>query len=169
MTLSAGTRLGPYEILAPVGAGGMGEVYRAKDTRLDRTVAVKVLPEHLSASPESAQRFEREAKTHLAALPPAHLRAVRRRQPGRHRVPGDGVSRGRDAVEPAVKGAAPVRPGAAVRRGDRRRARQGAPAGDRAPGPEARQRDDHEVGREAPGLRPREGRRAGGRARPARR
>ena len=62
MSLAAGTRLGPYELLAPVGAGGMGEVYRATDTRLDRTVAVKVLPAHLSTSPESRQRFEREAK-----------------------------------------------------------------------------------------------------------
>jgi Tol biopolymer transport system component len=63
VTLAAGTRLGPYEILAPIGAGGMGEVYKATDTRLDRTVAVKVLPQHLSASPEIRQRFEREAKT----------------------------------------------------------------------------------------------------------
>ena len=62
MTLAAGSRLGPYEILAPLGAGGMGEVYKAKDSRLDRTVAVKVLPEHLSSSEEMRQRFEREAK-----------------------------------------------------------------------------------------------------------
>ncbi len=62
MTLSAGTRLGPYEILASVGAGGMGEVYRARDTRLDRTVAIKVLPSHLSSSEELRQRFEREAR-----------------------------------------------------------------------------------------------------------
>ncbi len=63
MSLSAGTKLGPYEIVAPIGAGGMGEVYRAKDTRLDRQVAVKVLSSHLSASEEVRQRFEREAKT----------------------------------------------------------------------------------------------------------
>ncbi len=63
MSLAAGTRLGPYEIVAPIGAGGMGEVYRAKDSRLDRQVAVKVLSSHLSASEEVRQRFEREAKT----------------------------------------------------------------------------------------------------------
>lgn len=65
MTLSAGSRLGPYEILAPLGAGGMGEVYRPRDTRLERTVAIKVLPSHVSSSPEVRQRFEREAKTIL--------------------------------------------------------------------------------------------------------
>src|SRR4249920_3237645 len=63
MPLVAGTRLGPYEIIAPLGAGGMGEVYRAKDTRLGREVAVKVLPQHLSANEEVRARFEREAKT----------------------------------------------------------------------------------------------------------
>src|SRR5258707_5632108 len=63
MPLAAGTRLGPYEILAPLGAGGMGEVYRARDTRLSREVAVKVLPQHLSANQEIRARFEREAKT----------------------------------------------------------------------------------------------------------
>ena len=63
MALTSGTRLGPYEIQSPLGAGGMGEVYRAKDTRLDRTVAVKVLASHLSSSPELKQRMEREART----------------------------------------------------------------------------------------------------------
>jgi eukaryotic-like serine/threonine-protein kinase len=61
MSLSTGTRLGPYEIEAPIGAGGMGEVYRAKDTRLDRIVAVKVLPNEFSSKPGVGQRFEREA------------------------------------------------------------------------------------------------------------
>jgi eukaryotic-like serine/threonine-protein kinase len=63
MALASGTRLGPYEIQSPLGAGGMGEVYRALDTRLDRTVAVKILPAHLSDNPEAKQRFEREART----------------------------------------------------------------------------------------------------------
>jgi serine/threonine protein kinase/WD40 repeat protein len=63
MPLTSGTRLGPYEIVAPIGAGGMGEVYRAKDTRLDRTVAIKVLASHLSSDPELRQRLDREAKS----------------------------------------------------------------------------------------------------------
>src|SRR6266516_130973 len=75
MSLAPGVRLGPYEILSPLGAGGMGEVYRAKDTRLDRLVAVKVLPSHLSASPESRQRFEREAKT-ISQLSHPHICAL---------------------------------------------------------------------------------------------
>ena len=75
MTLGAGTRLGPYEIQAPLGAGGMGEVYKAKDTRLERTVAVKVLPQRLSSSPEVRQRFEREAKT-ISQLSHPHICAL---------------------------------------------------------------------------------------------
>ncbi len=67
MTLSPNIRLGPYEIVSPLGAGGMGEVYKAKDTRLDRMVAVKVLPEDLAKNPEALARFEREAKA-VAAL-----------------------------------------------------------------------------------------------------
>jgi len=65
--LPLGTRLGPYEILAPIGAGGMGEVYRARDTKLDRDVAIKVLPAALAQDPERLARFEREAKV-LASL-----------------------------------------------------------------------------------------------------
>jgi serine/threonine protein kinase/Tol biopolymer transport system component len=73
--LAAGSRLGPYEIVSPLGAGGMGEVYKARDTRLERTVAVKVLPSHLSSSPESRQRFEREAKT-ISQLSHPHICAL---------------------------------------------------------------------------------------------
>jgi serine/threonine protein kinase/Tol biopolymer transport system component len=75
MTLAAGSRLGPYEIVSPLGAGGMGEVYKARDTRLERTVAVKVLSSHLSASPEVRQRFEREAKT-ISQLSHPHICAL---------------------------------------------------------------------------------------------
>src|SRR6266851_3257828 len=63
MPLAPGTKLGPYEIVAPLGAGGMGEVYRAKDTRLGRDVAIKILPKEMSADPARKQRFEREART----------------------------------------------------------------------------------------------------------
>ena len=75
MTLSSGSRLGPYEVLTPLGAGGMGEVYRARDTRLGRTVAIKILPQHLPASPEARQRFEREAKT-ISQLSHPHICAL---------------------------------------------------------------------------------------------
>src|SRR5499427_10345587 len=63
MTMTAGSRLGPYEILAPLGAGGMGEVYRARDTRLSREVAIKVLPAELAADAGRLSRFEKEAKS----------------------------------------------------------------------------------------------------------
>src|ERR1700728_4614899 len=72
MALSGGTRLGSFEIFSAIGAGGMGEVYRAKDTRLDRTVAVKVLPSHLVSDPELKQRMEREAKA-ISALQHANI------------------------------------------------------------------------------------------------
>jgi Tol biopolymer transport system component len=75
MTLNSGSRLGPYEIVSPIGAGGMGEVYRAKDTRLEREVAVKVLPKHLSSSEEMRQRFEREAKA-ISQLSHPHICAL---------------------------------------------------------------------------------------------
>jgi serine/threonine protein kinase len=75
VTLTAGSRLGPYEILAPIGSGGMGEVYKARDTRLERAVAVKVLPQRLSASPEARQRFEREART-ISQLSHPHICAL---------------------------------------------------------------------------------------------
>jgi serine/threonine protein kinase len=75
MSPAAGSRLGPYEILAPIGAGGMGEVYRARDTRLGRDVAVKVLPESLAADPDALARFEREAKS-IAALSHPNILAI---------------------------------------------------------------------------------------------
>src|SRR5262249_48392706 len=75
VTLTSGTKLGPYEIVSPIGAGGMGEVYKARDGRLERTVAIKVLPERLSSSSEVRQRFEREAKT-ISQLSHPHICAI---------------------------------------------------------------------------------------------
>ena len=72
MSLAPGTRLGPYEIQAAIGAGGMGEVYRARDTRLDRIVAIKVLPAHLAQDPQFRERFDREARA-VAALNHPHI------------------------------------------------------------------------------------------------
>ena len=72
MALASGVRLGPYEVLAALGKGGMGEVYKARDTRLDRTVAIKVLPEHVANDPDLKQRFEHEARA-VAALNHPHI------------------------------------------------------------------------------------------------
>lgn len=75
MPLQPGARLGPYEIISPLGAGGMGEVYRGRDTRLDRVVAIKILPDHLSSQPDLRQRFEREART-VSSLNHPHICTV---------------------------------------------------------------------------------------------
>jgi len=72
MSLAAGSKLGPYEVMGPLGAGGMGEVYRARDTRLERTVAIKILPAQFSSDPVRKQRFEREAKT-ISSLNHPHI------------------------------------------------------------------------------------------------
>src|SRR6266480_1598055 len=72
MPLPPGTHFGPYEITGLLGSGGMGEVYRARDTRLERTVAIKILPAHLSPDPVRKQRFEREAKT-ISSLNHPHI------------------------------------------------------------------------------------------------
>ena len=153
MTLAAGIRLGPYEILSPLGAGGMGEVYKARDTRLERTVAVKVLPAHMSASPQSRQRFEREAKT-ISQLSHPHICAL-------YDVGREGEAEylvmeyleGETLSDRLAKGPLPSRAGASLRHGDRRCTRQGAPAGRRASGSEARQRHADEVRSQAARLR----------------
>ena len=72
MRLASGTRVGPYEIGSHIGAGGMGDVYKARDTRLDRTVAIKILSTELSGDPSAKQRLEREART-VAALSHPHI------------------------------------------------------------------------------------------------
>jgi len=75
MALTGGTRLGPYEIISALGNGGMGEVYRARDTRLDRTVAIKVLAASLVGDPDLRERFDREARA-IAALDHPHICAL---------------------------------------------------------------------------------------------
>src|ERR1700733_2594962 len=109
MTLTAGTRLGPYEIVAPLGAGGMGEVYRAKDTRLGRDVAIKVLPARFSSSAELRERFEREARA-ISSL--NHARICTLHDVGHQ----DGVDflvmeylEGESLAEKLLKGALPLR------------------------------------------------------------
>ena len=75
MRLAAGTKLGPYEIVAPVGAGGMGEVYRARDTRLERTVAIKVIPQEFAPDGQRMARFQREAQV-LASLNHSNIASI---------------------------------------------------------------------------------------------
>ena len=157
LTLSAGSRLGPYEILSPIGAGGMGEVYKAKDTRLDRTVAIKVLPQKSVPSAEARQRFEREART-ISQLSHPHICAL-------YDVGRDGETEylvmelleGETLADRLASRPAAARADAASRRRHRGRARPRAPAGHRPSGPEARQRDADAGGRQAPRLRSRAG------------
>ena len=80
--LNAGTKLGPYEIQSSLGAGGMGEVYRARDTRLERTVAIKILPAAFSSDADRLQRFEHEARVLELAQPSQSSRHSRRRRAG---------------------------------------------------------------------------------------
>ena len=121
MTLAAGTRLGPYEISSPLGAGGMGEVYRARDTRLERTVAIKILPAH-AATEERRQRFEREARA-ISALSHPHICVLH--DVGRE----NGIDflvmeylEGETLADRLKKGALCPRSGRALRHRDRRRA-----------------------------------------------
>ena len=126
MALNPGVRLGPYEIVSALGAGGMGEVYKARDTRLDRTVAIKVLPSEVAGDADSRARFEREARA-VAALDHPHICGI---------YDVGSVDGTHYLVMPHLEGqtlaarlrerAAAARPGAEDRGRDRRRARQGA-------------------------------------------
>jgi len=98
MPLSPGEKLGPYEIVAPIGAGGMGEVYRARDTKLKREVALKVLPEAFAGDQERMARFQREAEVPGLAQSPQHRPHLWRRRTGA----GDGTGRRRNALQPFV-------------------------------------------------------------------
>ena len=159
MSPQAGSRLGPYELQAPIGAGGMGEVWRGKDTRLDRSVAIKILPAGFAQDDERRQRFEREAKT-ISSLNHPHICTL-------FDVGHEGdahflvmeLLEGESLADRLQKGPLPldqvVKFGAQVAEALSRRAQ----AGHRPPRPQARQRDAHEGRREAPRLRPRPPRR----------
>ena len=95
MPLSPGRRLGPYEIQASIGAGGMGKVYKARDTRLDRTVAIKVRLDDVSADADLRQRLEREARA-ISRLNHPHICTLHDIGAGRDRLPGDGIPGRRD-------------------------------------------------------------------------
>ncbi len=97
MSLNPGTKLGPYEILAPLGAGGMGEVYKAKDLKLGRDVAIKVLPDLFTDVPERLARFQREAEVLASLKPSQHRPDPWPRGKRRYSCAGAGVGRRADA------------------------------------------------------------------------
>ena len=142
MALSAGTRLGPYEILSPLGAGGMGEVYRARDMKLGRDVALKILPPAFAADADRLARFEREARV-LASLNHPHIAAIHGFETLAGRRPWCwSWSRARRWTTRAPGTAAHGR-GDGDRAADRRRARGRAREGDRPSRSQAGQRQDH--------------------------
>jgi eukaryotic-like serine/threonine-protein kinase len=155
MTLTSGIRLGPYAIVAPLGAVGMGEVYRAKDTRLAREVAVKVLPESLASDQERLRRFEKEAKSASALNHPNFVTI--------HNIGSEsGVSYiamelvdGMTLREQLASGPLPIKKLLQIAPQIAEGPRQGARGRDRSSGSEARERDGEEGrARQDPGLRP---------------
>ena len=140
MPLAAGTRLGPYEIIAPLGVGGMGEVYRARDTKLKRDVAIKVLPEAVSGDAERLARLQREAKSSpRSTIPISRISRCRRLRARRAR---HGTGRGTDARRADCQRATADRRGAGIAR-QIAEALGGARAGDRPPRPETREHQGH--------------------------
>ena len=153
MPLSTGQRLGPYEILSPAGAGGMGEVYRERDTRLDRIVAIKVLPAHVASDPDLRQRFEREARA-VSSLNHPHICALYDigHQDGMDFLVLEYLE-GETLADRLAKG--PLSPEQVLRTaGEIAGARQGTPAEPHPPRLEAGQRHSHEERRQAPRFRP---------------
>ena len=112
LPLSSGQRLGPYEMLSPLGAGGMGEVYKARDIRLGRDVAIKVLPTEFATDPERLRRFEQEARAAAALNHPNILGALRHRHPRGRALHGDRTARRRDPAAATAGG--PLAPAKAV-------------------------------------------------------
>ncbi len=156
MGLPAGHRLGPYEVVAPLGAGGMGEVYRARDVRLDRTVAVKILPAELAVDERYRQRFEREARAASALSHPhiAHVYDVGE-QDGTHFIAMEYVE-GENLRELVSRGPLDVDRIVELGRADGLGARGGPRARHRPPRHQVRERGGHAEGPgEGARLRPR--------------
>jgi hypothetical protein len=148
LQLTSGTKLGPYEILAQSGAGGMGVVYRARDTRLDRIVAIKILPDHVADRTDLRERFEREART-IASLNHPHICTIYDvgHQDGTDYLVMEYLE-GETLAQRLQKG--PVPPEQVLQYAIRRRTRQGAPQGHHASRCEARQyHADEERGKDA--------------------
>ena len=153
MPLTTGTRLGPYEIQSQLGAGGMGEVYKARDSRLDRTVAIKVLPAHVATDPDLKQRFEREAKA-IAALNHPHICTL-------HDIGSEGGTDflvmeyldGQTLAQRLENGALPLEEALQVAIAIADALDKAPSAGDRAPRPQAGEHHADQDGGQAPGLR----------------
>jgi serine/threonine protein kinase len=143
MTLPNGSRIGPYEVLSPLGAGGMGEVYRARDSRLSREVALKILPEEFPSDPERLARFSREAQI-LASLNHPHIAAI-------HGLEESSGTRclvlelvpGQTLAERLEAGPVPVREALEIARQIAEALEAAHERGDRSSGSQARQYQDH--------------------------
>ena len=156
MTLAPGARLGPYEVLSPLGAGGMGEVFRARDTRLGRDVAVKVLPEHLVGDPKALRRFEDEAKAVAALSHPSILFLLDVGETNGLRYAVTELLEGETLRALISRGPVPPQAHPRDRPARRRRPRRRPREGDRPPRRQARERlRDEGRPRQAPRLRPR--------------
>ena len=164
LALTPGTRLGVYEITAQIGEGGMGQVYRATDTKLKRQVAIKILPPSLAADADRLARFQREAEV-LASLNHPHIAAIYglEESDGRHRA-RHGTRRGRGSLAAHRARRDSARRGAAHRETDRGRARSRARAGDHSPRSETREHQSA-AGRHGEGPRLRVGEGDGARRR----
>ena len=170
MTLPAGTRIGPYEIQSALGAGGMGEVYRARDTKLHRDVALKVLPELHGADPDRLARFRGRRRCWPPSITRTSGRSTVWRTRRARRRWSSSWSRGRPSPSGSPRGALPLDEALAGRAPDRRRARRRPRARHHPSRPQARQRQAAPGRRgQGPGLRPRQGARAGARQRCRRR
>ncbi len=156
MTFTPGTKLGTYEIVAPLGAGGMGEVYRARDSKLKREVAIKLLPDAFSRDSGRVARFQREAEV-LASLNHPHIGAIYDfSHLGESLFLVLELVEGETLTDRLKIRCAAFRPSPAHRHRDRRCPRPGASSRCGAPGSQAGEHHADEVGSEAPGLWPRQ-------------